>query len=82
MDSCVEDISRETLTPIVRQALDRPAALPDTWEITPIHGGWGSAVGGTALYRVAGQTETGDTWSVVLKVLYARPGEAVDSPYY
>jgi len=69
MDPRVEQITQETLTPIVRQALDRPAAVPTTWEITPIHGGWGSAVGGTALYRLAGQTETQETWSVVLKIL-------------
>jgi hypothetical protein len=75
-------ITKETLTPIVRQALDQPMAVPATWEITSIHGGWGSAVGGTALYRIAGQTETKDAWSLVLKILYERPGETVDSPYY
>jgi len=82
MDSRVENIAKETLTPIVRQALDQPMVVPTTWEITPIHGGWGSAVGGTALYRIVGQTETENTWSLVLKILYERPGETVDSPYY
>ena len=82
MDPRVENISQDTLTPLVRQVLERPMAVPTTWEITVIHGGWGSAVGGTALYRIAGQTETKDRWSLVLKVLYERPGETVDSPYY
>jgi tRNA A-37 threonylcarbamoyl transferase component Bud32 len=82
MDPRVKAITQETLTPIVRQALDQPAAVPTTWEIAPIHGGWGSAIGGTALYRIAGQTEAKDTWSLVLKILYERPGETVDSPYY
>jgi hypothetical protein len=82
MDSRVENITKETLTPIVRDALDQPMVIPTTWEITPVHGGWGSAVGGTALYRIAGQTETGHAWSLVLKILYERPGETADSPYY
>ena len=82
MDRRVENIALETLTPIVRQALDQPRATPTTWQVTPVHGGWGSAVGGTAIYRLAGQTETGNAWSVILKILYERPGEAVDSPYY
>jgi hypothetical protein len=77
-----EKITQGTLTPLVRQALDLPVAVPATWEITPVHGGWGSAIGGTALYRIAGQTETQDTWSLVLKILYERPGETVASPYY
>jgi tRNA A-37 threonylcarbamoyl transferase component Bud32 len=82
MDPRVENISQDTLTPLVRRVLEQPSAAPTTWEIKVIHGGWGSAVGGTALYRVAGQTEKKDRWSIVLKVLYERPGETVDSPYY
>jgi hypothetical protein len=82
MDSRVASVSKETLTPIVRQALGRPAAHPSTWEIRPVHGGWGSAVGGTALYRFAGRTAGGEAWSLILKVLYERPGETVDAPYY
>lgn len=82
MDSRVENISKKSLTPIVRQVLDQPMAVPTTWEISSLHGGWGSAVGGTALYRIAGQTETKNSWSVILKILYERPGETVDSPYY
>jgi tRNA A-37 threonylcarbamoyl transferase component Bud32 len=82
MDPRIETISQETLTPLVRQVLDRPKAVPTTWEVTPMHGGMGSAVGGTALYRVAGQSETGEAWSLVLKILYERPGETVASPYY
>ena len=82
MDRRVESITQETLTPMVRQVLDQPMAVPTTWEITPIHGGWGSAVGGTALYRIGGGTETKDTWSLMLKILYERPGETVDSPYF
>ena len=82
MDPRVEQITPETLTPIVRRALGQPAAVPTTWEITPVHGGWGSAVGGTAVYRVAGQTEAGAAWSLILKLLYERPGEPVDAPYY
>jgi hypothetical protein len=82
MDNRIENLTKETLTPIVRKVLDQPMVVPTTWEITPIHGGWGSAVGGTALYRIVGQTETENTRSLVLKILYERPGETVDSPYY
>jgi len=82
MDPRVAKLTVQTLTPLVRQVLGRPETVPTTWEATTIHGGWGSAVGGTALYRIAGQTESQDPWSIVLKVLYERPGEAVDSPYY
>lgn len=65
-----------------REQIRQNAAAPVTWDVTAIHGGWGSAVGGTALYRITGETETDQDWSLVLKVLYARPDEPVDSPYY
>ncbi|MEM7536654.1 MAG: phosphotransferase [Chloroflexota bacterium] len=78
----LKNITRKLLRPIVCEALADPTAMPTTWEITSIHGGTGSMVGGTALYRIVGQTATIHRWSIVLKVLYARPDEAVDSPYY
>ncbi|MBN1936731.1 MAG: phosphotransferase [Anaerolineae bacterium] len=82
MDDRIKNIDQETLIPLIRQALDDPTAVPASWDISIIYGGFGSMVGGTALYRVAGQTESGQPWSLVLKVLYARPDETVDSPYY
>jgi len=78
----VKNITQETLRPIICQLLADPSAIPTTWEIAPIHGGTGSMVGGTALYRIVGETATQSSWSLVLKILYARPDEAVNSPYY
>ncbi len=45
-------------------------------------GGFGSAVGGTALHRIIARTTTNQTCSLILKILYARADEAADSPYY
>ena len=47
-----------------------------------MHGGFGSAVGGTALYRLTARAATSESVSLVLKVLYQRSGEAPASPYY
>lgn len=47
-----------------------------------MHGGFGSAVGGTSLYRFKIRTASRETISLVLKILYARKGEETRSPYY
>ncbi|MCA9964626.1 MAG: phosphotransferase [Anaerolineales bacterium] len=77
LDERVGGLTAETLTPIVRQVTGNPTAVPGAWAIEPMSGGWGGAVGGTALYRVHGVG-----WSLVLKVLYERPDEPVDAPVY
>lgn len=53
-----------------------------SWDFEPLHGGFGSAVGGTALYRVTARAATGASVPLVLKVLFERSGEAPGSPYY
>ncbi|MCY4062450.1 MAG: phosphotransferase [Chloroflexi bacterium] len=53
-----------------------------SWDLAPLLGGFGSAVGGTALYRVTARAATSEPVSLVLKVLYERGGEATSSPYY
>ena len=53
-----------------------------SWELEPMLGGFGSAVGGTALYRLTARAATGETASLVLKILYQRSGETEASPYY
>lgn len=53
-----------------------------SWELEPLRGGFGSAVGGTVLYRVIVHTAKSQSVSLVLKVLYERSGEAPASPYY
>ena len=52
------------------------------WQCEPVQGGFGSAVGGTALYRLRVASAEGGRISLVLKLLYPRPGETEDSPYY
>ncbi len=47
-----------------------------------MHGGFGSAVGGTALYRLTARPATSESVSLVLKVLHQRSGESPASPYY
>ena len=53
-----------------------------SWDIEPVHGGFGSAVGGTSLYRFKIQTTLRNTCSLVLKILHERKGEDARSPYY
>lgn len=90
MDTNVQAITTETLTPLVCKVVgDETTSTPSQgqavitqWQVEPIHGGWGGAIGGTALYRFTGQSEQHGAWSIVLKVLYERPGENESSPYY
>ena len=53
-----------------------------SWAYEPLSGGFGSAVGGTALYRLQIRSSGGRSRSLILKVLDARPDEAPASPYY
>lgn len=53
-----------------------------SWEFEPLAGGFGSAVGGAALYRLTIVSVTSQTCSLVLKILYERQDEAPSSPYY
>lgn len=82
MERRVQTLTEPMLRPLVCNALANPGARIANWRVEEIHGGWGGAIGGTALYRVAGDTETGDAWSLVLKILYARAGESETSSYY
>lgn len=52
------------------------------WNYEPLTGGFGSAVGGTALFRVKIDAATSQTGSLILKVLQERKGEQPGSPYY
>lgn len=53
-----------------------------SWEVEPVHGGFGSAVGGTSLYRFKIRTASSATIPLILKILYERRGEETRSPYY
>ena len=78
----LESLSIPYLTNLVRIATDDPGLEVTSWEYHPVHGGFGSAVGGTTLNRVTVMTSSGRPCSLILKILYERPGEVVQSPYY
>jgi hypothetical protein len=78
----VQAITKDTLTPLVRKAMSDPSATVHNWQLEQIYGGIGGGIGGTALYRLHGQTRQGQSWSLILKILYERPGESIGAPYY
>jgi len=81
MDERVEAITKKTLESLVCKMMGEETAVSQ-YQIEQMHGGWGGAIGGTALYRFRGQTERHGAWSLVLKILYERLGESETSPYY
>lgn len=70
------------LTDLARIAAGDAEVAVAFWDVEPVHGGFGSAVGGTALYRFKIRTRPRKTISLVLKILYERRGEETRSPYY
>ena len=57
--------------------------LPVTsWRYAAVHGGFGGAIGGTALYRFWIESEAHPSLTLILKILFQRPGETPNSPYY
>ncbi|MBX0324045.1 hypothetical protein EGH21_13490 [Halomicroarcula sp. F13] len=82
----IASVDGETLTPIVRTVLDDGTATVAEWHRTPLHCGAGGGYFGTALFRFEGTAATRSgrsDWSVVLKVLAHRPGEAPSGhPYW
>lgn len=75
-------LSASQVTELARIASGINELEVDSWDLAPMHGGFGSAVGGTALYRMTARACSGESVSLVLKVLYERSGEAPASPYY
>ena len=82
MDKRLGDITTERLTPLARRALRDSSAAIRSWTRAPVYGGFGGAVGGTAIFRFEGQTTAHGPWSIILKILYQRPQENPSSPYY
>ena len=74
-------ISQATLTRLAQRAGAAGAAV-SSWTFEPVQGGFGGAIGGTALYRFHLSLDTGQSLSLILKVLFQRPGETPQSPYY
>ena len=78
----LESLSIPYLTRLARIATHDPKIEVTSWECQPVHGGFGSAVGGTALNRITVKTSSGRPCSLIQKILYERAGKVVQSPYY
>lgn len=76
LETRVAAIDHETLTPIVRQALNADADEILEWEVQPIHGG----SFGTVYRFVGGVGRVGSTlpWSLILKVVHTSGDEPID----
>jgi hypothetical protein len=76
-------VDRATLTPLVRQALDREQAEVTAWAYKPIYGGAGT---GGSIYRFSGVARGGHEeipWSLILKAIRAIPErQSPSSPGY
>lgn len=76
------DLSKPYVSMLAREAAGDGRFEAHDWQFEPIQGGFGSAVGGTALYRLRVRSGGDRRCSLVLKILYRRAGDAEDSPYY
>ena len=75
-------LSPSRISALARVAADDELLEANSWEAETLGGGFGSAVGGTALYRIKIKTSTSQSCSLILKVLHARQDEQPSSPYY
>jgi len=80
-------IDDDLLAPIVRRALKNVTVDLVRWRCAQIHGGAGGGAGAsaTAVYRYSGQAlAQGNllSWSVILKVLKAKDGDAPSASHY
>jgi hypothetical protein len=90
-DNSVQSIDSSTLTPIVRQALQRETLQVLDWQVKQLGGGVGNPVT-AGIYRFAGSAQDGDVqvpWSAILKVLqspanvgYTNFGEKDDQTHW
>jgi len=81
----LQAVDRKMLTPIVAKALNQQAVTLTNWNYQQVHGGFGGGMGGTFVYRFEGGAMLQDDliqWSLILKIIHARPDEAPDSTHY
>ncbi|MCE2470559.1 MAG: phosphotransferase [Anaerolineae bacterium] len=76
------DLPKSYVSGLARGATGDENFEVQVWQCEPVQGGFGSAVGGTALYRLRVRSCADRRCSLILKVLYARPDESEASPYY
>lgn len=75
-------LTRAYFTRLAEKACAGETADIVGWTHEPVHGGFGGAIGGTALYRFQLTLASGLSLSLILKILFPRPGETAQSPYY
>ena len=75
-------LTASRIAALARTATGDDKLEAESWDIESLAGGFGSAVGGAALYRINIKTSTNQACSLVLKVLHERRDEAPSSPYY
>ncbi len=75
-------ITSDYLSGLARTATGDPAWALSAWQSAVVHGGFGGAIGGTALYRYTLRSDAGGVVSLILKILQRRPDETEQSPYY
>lgn len=75
-------ISKAYLSTLARIASADDTIVVSTWDCVPVQGGFGGAIGGTALFRFLLTTDTKCRISLILKILHRRPAETEQSPYY
>ncbi|MYE26539.1 MAG: phosphotransferase [Chloroflexi bacterium] len=78
----LDSLTASRLTDLARVAAGEAKLEVASWDVEPVYGGFGSAVGGTSLYRFKIRTASKETISLVLKILFERKGEEARSPYY
>lgn len=78
----LKSLSVAYLTDLLQVASGRSASQLTSWSYEPVHGGYGGAIGGTALYRFMLETGSSPPCSLILKILYERKEEDEDAPYY
>ena len=75
-------LSPRYLEALARAACSEPVGPIAEYSYEAVSGGFGGAVGGTALYRFRLSTADGPLPSLILKILYRRATENKRSPYY
>lgn len=70
------------LAEMARAATGKPALDAIAFQYEAVQGGFGGAIGGTALYRFRLRAAHSQPCSLILKILYRRRDENERSPYY
>ncbi len=78
----LQSLTPAYLSELAQIALGDAAARVGGWHYESVYGGFGGAIGGTAIYRFRLRTVNNLPCSLILKILYPRPQEVETSPYY